>query len=550
MKLDRDYIYLNISLSAKQKEYYGVQYSKKHLAWKFPKSLEALNEIEKSFPKLNDLDQYQTIKKQLTDQRQALKALKAGKPAATGGAGAGAGAELRAYQLQDVHYLKSIPSAAVLNQPRTGKTPTIIETIRQRGTMFNLIITPASLQHNWKKEIERWHDSAHVYIYAGKHRKEILTTARNDSANFSTYLIVSKDTIKRDTEHFMNHVYDTMVIDEAHFLRNRKTKQTEALNEIGKRVKHRYALTGTPTVKHPVDIFGILHFLYPDKFSSYWDFIKRYFHTASNGFAVEVGHLKPHREAELKDIIDAISTQRQRKDVMEWLPDKQRTTHTVTLNDKQQKIYDQMLNDFFISNETIEIDTINILSQLMRLRQICAEPKLMNEELNIPSAKTEALMEAIENNTYADQDEPLIIMSMFTSYLNMLKPDLEKLGKRVGMITGQQTNEEKQQAAEDFQAGRIDILLCNIISAGTGFTLDRGEVIIFLDKAWNPSDNEQAEDRITPTQKERLHKHTIVSFVCENTVEVKIEKTLNDKNALTSLINQCKSVDDLRKLLL
>ena len=246
--------------------------------------------------------------------------------------------------------------------------------------------------------------------------------------------------------------------------------------------------------------------------------------------------------------MDAISTQRLRKDVMAWLPNKTKHQHICKMDIKQAKAYKSMLEDFFVKQGDTEVDTENVLSQLMRLRQITLDPILIG--LDTPSAKTDALLEAIEENVYAADSEPIIIMSMFTSYLKQIKPMIEKLGKRVRMITGEMSNNEKNENAKAFQRGDVDVLLCNIISAGTGFTLDRGEVIIFTDKAWNPSDNEQAEDRVTPTTKEQNHKHFIVSMVCENTIDQKIEALLENKENLTSVINQCKSIAELKRYLL
>jgi len=539
MKMDSNHIFISSYRDKEILKDLGGAWSAKQQAWRFPKSTYALDEIGSACPHLADTEAFQATYEKLLEGRNRLRQLKKASPTQT------ESDNLRPYQRQDVQYLTSIPHAGVFNQPRTGKTPTMIETIKQRKTNKNIIIAPASLIYNWKAEINHWHAQATVYMYTGtpKQRMEVLTSFQQHDKRKPCYLVMSKDTAKRDTEQ-LTFPHDVCVIDEAHYLRNSETAQSKAVYTIGYQATHRYALTGTPTVKHPVDVFGILKFLYPHKFTSYWQFVGRYFEILDNGFGKEIGNPLKHRIKELQDIIDAMSTQRLRKDVMQWLPDKQRHTHICHMESKQAKAYRQMLEDFFVKQGDVEVDTQNVLAQLTRLRQICVDPQLIG--LDIPSAKTEALLEAIEDNTY---DEPLVIMSMFTSYLNMLKPDLEKLGKRVGMITGEMSNQQKQQAAQDFQAGRIDILLCNIISAGTGFTLDRGEVIIFLDKAWNPSDNEQAEDRITPTRKERTHKHFIVSFICEGTVEDKIEKLLEKKESLTAVVNQCKTVADLRKFL-
>lgn len=544
MKMDSNHIYINAPYHEQQRmKNVGGVWSKKEMAWRFPKSTFALQELEQAFPKLGTLDAFKTIKEQLTDKRNKLKQLKERTDTTSV-----ANDALRPYQRQDANYLAKIPNAGIFNQPRTGKTPTAIETIKARQTKKNIIICPASLQYNWKSEINKWHPEASVYLYAGtpKQREQALNDFHANEAGVR-YLIVSKDTAKRDLQS-LTFSHDVCVVDEAHYLRNDDTAQTKAVYTIGYQAKHRYALTGTPTVKHPADVFGILKFLYPHKWTSKWQFYERYFEIDDNGFGKSVGKPIAHRTEELQDLIDAISTQRLRKDVMQWLPDKQRHTHVCHMDTKQSKAYQSMLEDFFVKHGDIEVDTQNVLAQLTRLRQITLDPYLL--DLPIASAKTDALIEAIEDNVYAQSGEPIVIMSMFTSYLNLLKPMIASLGKRVGMITGEMSNKDKNDTAQAFQQGHLDILLCNIISAGTGFTLDRGEVIIFTDKAWNPSDNEQAEDRITPTQKDRNHKHFIVSLVCEGTVDERIEQLLNRKESLTAIVNQCKTVDQFRLLLL
>lgn len=546
MKMDSNHIYIQLPYDMRDiaKHTLNGVWSRKQMAWRFPKSTHALDEIAHHFPPLTQTVAWQDNYTKLTEGRRRLKELK--KQQST--EDTPNTQDLRPYQAQDIQYLASIPNAGIFNQPRTGKTPTMIRTIRKRRAMRSIIICPASLQYNWKAEIERWHPSATVHLYVGtpKQREQQLEDFKQPRI-YPAYLIVSKDTAKRDVEK-LSFEHDVCVVDEAHYLRNSDTKQSQAVYTLGYLARHRYALTGTPTVKHPADIFGILKFLYPHKFTSYWQFVERYFHMDDNGFGKILGNPKLHRIEELQDLVDAMSTQRLRKDVMQWLPDKTRHTHLCNMDTKQRKLYQDMLDDFLVKNGDTEIDAQNVLAQLTRLRQICLDPSLIGLN-SIASAKTDALLEAIEDGTYSGT-EPVIIMSMFTSYLHQLKPQIEKLGKRVAMITGDMSNKEKNDTAQAFQRGETDVLLCNIISAGTGFTLDKGEVIIFTDKAWNPSDNEQAEDRITPTQTTRNHKHFIVSFVCENSIDQKINALLDNKQSLTSIINENKTMSQLRNWLL
>jgi SNF2 family DNA or RNA helicase len=449
---------------------------------------------------------------------------------------------LRGYQNADIFYLKHLPAAGVFNEQRTGKTPTVIHLLRQ---VFKkdygdkaVIVTPASLIYNWQREIEKWTPDLKPRIITGTKAKR-----EKGYAEFrSGVLIISKDTLKQDIERITQE-FDVIIVDEAHFLRNYKTAQSKAVFRL--KGKRRYALTGTPTVKHPVEIFGILHFLYPSKYPSFWQFADRYFNIGDN-YAGYKEVLTPKRERldELQQIVGILSVQRKRREVMQWLPEKERSTFYCEMTSGQRKAYDEMLQYFFV--EETELDAPSVLAQLIRLRQICLDPTLLG--IDAPSGKTDALMEWLTESL--PKGEGVVIMSMFTSYLKMIFAKLSEKGFRVGMIHGEMDNEDKMKEAEKFQNGEIDILLCNIISAGTGFTLDRAEVVIFTDKAYNPAENEQAEDRITPTTPDKVHKHSIISFVSQNSVDERINELLDKKKSLTDLINEggLKAIKNLLQL--
>lgn len=539
MKMDSNFVFIPLPKEKYTfiKDTLNGVWSAKHGSWRFPKSVLALDEIAKYFPELSETQMFQDIYLKLKDGRETLRNYKMQEIMQDDDD------ILRIYQRQDVEYLKKIPSGGVFNEPRTGKTPTMIHVIKELKTVHNLIISPASLVYNWRNEIQKFHPEAETFVVNGSPqvRKKIYTTFQESRT--PTYLIVSKDTVKRDVED-LTFAYDTCIVDEAHYLRNIETTQTTAIYTISYNAKRRYALTGTPTVKHPSDIYGLLKYLYPYKFTSKWQFYERYFHLDDNGFGKMVGKPKEHRVKELQDLLDAMSTQRLRKDVMPWLPDKEYITHTCHMETKQQKLYQSMLEDFFAQDGDTVIDTQNVLAQLMRLRQITLDPELIG--LNAPSAKTDALIETVDNNTYG---EPIIIMSVFTSYLHKLKKIFVDMGKKVEMIIGETPKHIRDENVKAFQRGDVDILLCNIQAAGTGLTLDKGEIVIFTDKAWNPADNQQAEDRVCPTSQDKIHKHTVISFVCEGSIDAKIEAILNRKENLTAIVNQCKTYADLKKFL-
>lgn len=331
--------------------------------------------------------------------------------------------------------------------------------------------------------------------------------------------------------------FDALVVDECHRLRNYNTAQSKAVFKLGKHAKHRFALTGTITVKHPADCFGTLKFLYPNKYTSFWGWAGRYFREDKNYHSgnPEVGAPIPERQAELQQTVGLISTARKRSEVMPWLPKKAYKVINAHMPIKQRKYYDDMRDTFIAESDdsTVVLDAENIMTQMIRLRQLSIDPRLVG--FKEKGCKTTLLEQILKDQ---EEKSPVIVMSMFTSYLELLKEDLTKAGYTVDMITGKMTAKKKQEAANKFQAGEVDVLLCNIISAGTGWTLDRGDTVIFIDNAWNPSDQQQAEDRVTPTTEDVEHGHNIIHISTIDSVDQRMFEILGQKKSLTDIINE------------
>lgn len=530
-KADKDFIYLK-NPPFKLKDVFkdtlnGVWFdTKKGKGWKFPKNVFVYRELYKYIKELRtdtkfiddgisakaDMDYWINRKENFGIDKS----------------------ELRPYQSQDAFYLKERGSALVLNEPRTGKTPTMIRVIAALGKKKNLVVCPSSLVLNWAKEFQKWFPECEVVSISGD--KKARLKPLNYYAMYGKLklmvLIISKDTFKKEVSsggQLEDSNFDTMIVDEAHFLRNYKSAQSQAIFSVS--ATHKYALTGTPSVKHGSDVYGLLHFIDPIKFSSFWQFTARYWNIEDNGWGKDLGDSRKAREDELKAVISIHSVQRKRKEVMKWLPKATHQTIPVELGKKQLKLYDSMFETFVASADDLEIDVMNKLVQLTRLRQLCLDPRLLG--FKEVGAKTTALLEFAEDNT-----DPFVVMTTFSSYFDLVKPDLEKLGKRVGVIDGSVSKKNRQKLVDLFQNGKIDILLCNIIAAGTGLTLDKSDTILFLDKDYNPANNEQAQDRIVPTTEERYHPINVISLVASGTVDERVNEILDRKEDLTKVINR------------
>jgi SNF2 family DNA or RNA helicase len=517
LRYDEYHVYLGMKRI--DGDYLGGTYVKSKQSYRFPKNLHSLRELY-SFTKNEELI---PLGKEESSKLDSILSLK--------NTDVVIDPKLRPYQNQDVYYLSNVEYAGVFLEPRLGKTPIMIKVLENIQAKKSIVICPSSLVLNWAKEFKQWYPEMKVLPITGTKKQRDLTYREFKTNKHDRVLIISKDTLKKDIDE-LNFIFDVAIVDECHFLRNHKTLQSEAIYKI--KAKKRFGLSGTPTTKHAVEIYGILHFLNPKQYSSYWQFAERYFQTNENHWGGKlIGKVHNHRKNELLSVMESTSTMRKRKEYMSWLPKAQHQTIPVQLEGKQLKLYNQMLDTFMADDEETEheIDTMNKLSQLMRLRQLCLDPRLLG--FDVRGSKTDALLEWAENNT-----EPFVVMTTFSSYFELVKPELEKLGKKVEVIDGSVSKTNRQHIVDRFQKGEIDILLANIIAAGTGLTLDKSDTIIFLDKSFNPADNEQAQDRIVPTTEDRYHSINVISLVADGTIDERVNEILDAKEDLTKLINR------------
>ena len=513
---DKNYIYFRVAKSVGKKLGGVYRYGDKN-CFLVPVSLEAIAEIEKLFGEQWCLS-LQPLKKLLINERKTAQKIKYAEKVKE------IDKRLRPYQQVDVKFISRRTNAGVFNEQRTGKTPTTLISVRDDANI--MVVCPAGLKLNWKNEIKTWLNRDDVYIIKGTPtQRQKLYTKWNKAK--SGILIVSYETLRADLELVEKTLKTgfTLVADEVHRLRNYQTKQSKALYRVRKFAKKVYALTGTPAVNHSSDVFGILKLLRPDKFTSYWGFVDRYFQTKPGYWQDKIVlELKPEREEEFSNMLADISVNRKREEVMEWIPKITRHTIPLEFDKKQEKCYNKAVNEMLLGDDR---EIPNPLALLTRLRQICADPQLVGLEGESP--KTKFIKEFINDNT-----ESIIIFSSFTSYLISLNRALEGSV----LLTGQQTQAEKDRNVREFQSGKARILLANIKAGGVGFTLDKADTTIFLDRSYNPVDNDQAADRFIPTRKDKVYgAKQIIDLVMSDSIEPGINKLLEKKQNIISYVN-------------
>lgn len=447
--------------------------------------------------------------------------------------------QLRPYQKEDVLFLAARKSAGCFNEQRTGKTPSSLKAFKLKGLKKILIVCPGSAIPQWQDEYERWYNEPCI----------VLNSRKKNLSAWTHGLIISYDCLKikdyydKETGNYSHSRGDVaeilkhkdiegIIVDEIHRIRNRKTKTAEAIFKLSY-IENKLVLSGTPTIKEQLDIYSPLHFLYPHLFTSYWKFADYYFNKEMESYWKGGRmHETPvyttlKREKELQEFLNIISTSRKRKDVMPWLPEKDRVLIRLEPTEEQTR-YLQELREFF---ETEHIVTQGILDRLIRERQICLSPAIL--ALTGASPKMNWIKQFIADYP----DKSIIIFSKFTQWLKLLATELHTDALFIGGIGKDRQRELKQ----GFQDGSIKLLLIQIDAGKEALTLDRGEVVIFTDKFPPAGDIQQAEDRFVSTTEDKKDKeHTIYTLVLKGTYEEQLNADVNAGCTEIDVINNYK----------
>ena len=323
-----------------------------------------------------------------------------------------------------------------------------------------------------------------------------------------------------------------VILDEAHRIKDRNSANAKAAFELSK-IEYKIALTGTPAPNKPDEIWSILHFLYPKQFTSYWNFVNKYLTTfkmrnSSGKQFIEITGIKPSEVQNFVALLNKCSTQRKRKDVMSWLPEKEHQRILLPPT-KEQTRYLTELRKYF---ETEHVVTQTVLDRLIRYRQICLDPMIL--DLKSKSPKTEWILDYLKDYP----DKPTIIFSKFTTYIDRLK---EQIDKPYGVIVGATPAKQRALYIKAFQTGIIDLLIIQIDAGKEALTLDRAEAIIFTDKFPPVGDIEQAEDRFVATTEEKANKaHVIYELILKGTYDEQIYELLEERASAVDAINNFK----------
>jgi SNF2 family DNA or RNA helicase len=489
------------------------------------------------------------------------------------------------YQTADVRFLADSPAPLNANHQGLGKTLEAIAEIFESGreSGWHLIIAPsAAVDGTWEPELEKWLADAPctVGIFAcyGRRRKREATlhaalyseaTAnfvvvnpamvqyRKDPFNLGPMAIKAKEKeytqachcsrLKAAHWHYepgypdlMDVYWDTIVNDEVHKgnIRNHRTITGHSMtllkmNEGGKPV----AMSGTPMKKKGADIWGVLHWLRPDVFTSYWNFAKQFFDVkAGYGGHLKVGALREEMEAAFYQALIPYVVRRTKKEALPWLPDKMLVPIVVNLSDDQLRQYKAMEEEGIARLESGDEEMTSILAEFTRMQQFanCYHVRRAGARyLPDPwrSVKLDALFEKLDEAGITDWEDPsddqVVIFSRFKEMLDCVAQRLKKKKVEYNYIHGGVN--DRRTLIEDFQTGQVKIMLVVTSAGGVSLTLDAADVGHFIEPSWAPDEKEQAEDRLHRAS--RIHQVTIYTYIARGTIDEYIEETAFEKDS-------------------
>ena len=394
-----------------------------------------------------------------------------------------------------------------------GKTTSTVIASLESDIKKVLIVCPASIKINWKREIELYSDE-NVLIVEGK----------KWGSTFK-YYIINYDILKNfhttenteDSDAYkiiLNEGFDLAIVDEAHYISNSQAQRTKLLNDILAKIPKVWLLTGTPMTSRPINYFNLLKIVNSPLTLNWKSYVLRY----CKGYQFRVGGRKIWNTSgasnldELREQTKAVVLRRMKTDILD-LPEKIISPIWLEL---KNSFYDDELTEFLrISKENRKKESLTVtLNRLMKLRQLIAIEKVDH---------TCELIDKV-----LEQGRKVIVFTNFTMSLDMI---YEKYGKKAVVLDGRMSKDRRQQSVDRFQnEDKVKVFIGNIKAAGVGITLTAADTVIFNDLSFVPADHSQAEDRAYRYGQ----KNSVLVYypVFENTIEMTIYNILQKKKEI------------------
>ena len=426
-------------------------------------------------------------------------------------------AELRDYQKKGIQWLQMLHHygfggilADDMGLGKTLQTIAFLSSQVQADTSV-LILAPSGLIYNWADEFQKFAPDLDVAVVHGlkSHRESIL------AENHQIY-VTSYATFRQDSEIYRDLSFDFLFLDEAQVMKNAQTKIAQSLRRFV--VPSVFALSGTPIENHLGELWSIFQIVLPGLLPAKKEFMK----------------LSTERVAQF---IKPFVMRRKKEEVLTELPDLIEVVYKNELEDQQKAIYLAQLQQMQerlgqVSDSEFQRNRVEILTGLMRLRQICDTPALFIEDYQGESGKLDSLRDLLVQ--IAEGGHRVLIFSQFRGMLDRIEQELPDLGLTSFKITGSTPSQERQEMTKAFNQGERDVFLISLKAGGVGLNLTGADTVILVDLWWNPAVESQAIGRAHRMGQEQAVE--VYRLVTRGTIEEKIQELQEKKKNLVSEI--------------
>ena len=445
-------------------------------------------------------------------------------------------AKLRDYQEVGVRWLSMLNhygfGGILADDMGLGKTLQTIAFLSSVATADSkiLILAPSSLIYNWKEEFEKFAPQMEVEVIYGLKASRDEVIASNPQVAITSYA-----SFRQDVEQYEKNQYQYLILDEAQVMKNSQTKIAQYLRKFD--VPHTFALSGTPIENHVEELWSIFQIVLPGLFPGKKEF-------------------KQLSPATISQYVKPFIMRRKKSEVLQELPDLIEMTYKNELADDQKTIYlaqlkqmqDRILSS---SEEELNRSKMEILSGLMRLRQICDTPSLFLEDYTGESGKLDSLRELLEQ--IKDGNQRVLIFSQFRGMLDIIEKELDALKMTSFKITGSTPANERQDMTNAFNSGQGDAFLISLKAGGVGLNLTGADTVILVDLWWNPAVEDQAIGRAHRMGQDKNVE--VYRMITRGTIEEKIQELQTSKRHLVSTIldgtetRSSLSIEEIREIL-
>jgi superfamily II DNA or RNA helicase len=445
-------------------------------------------------------------------------------------------ATLRDYQLDGLawmQFLREYDLGGILADDmglgKTVQTIAHILTEKEAGRLTSpaLVIAPTSLMANWMEESARFAPDLKVLLLQGKERMDLFDQIDGADIVLTTYAL-----LPRDEEKLREHEYHLVILDESHYIKNTRSKAAQTAGSLNAR--HRLCLSGTPLENHLGELWSQFHFLLPGLLGDEKTFNSQFRHPIER-------QDDPVRRSLLNRRIKPFLLRRTKDNVAKELPQKTEMIRRIELSGPQRDLYEtvRLAMDKKVREEIdrkgVARSQIVILEALLKLRQVCCDPRLVKampakKNTAAVSAKLTDLMQMVDD--LLGEGRKILVFSQFTSMLALIQEELDARNIPYALLTGETRDRSAQVAA--FQQGAVPIFLISLKAGGVGLNLTAADTVIHYDPWWNPAAENQATDRAWRIGQDKPV--FVYKLIAKGTLEEKIQLLQQKKSELAQSI--------------